>query len=428
MRLILTIVFVAQLVTVSYPQEIYFPPQNGDEWQTLSLEDLGWCNSEVDELYQLLENNSTKSFMLLKDGKIVLEKYFGTYTKDSSWVWFSAGKSLTSMLVGIAQQEGYLDIDESSSTYLGNGWTSMSSEQERAIKIKHQLTMSTGLNETDMFCTDPECLTYKADPGTRWFYHNAPYSLLRNVVENATGKGLNIFTYEAINNKTGMKGLWVPVGYNNFYFSTARDMARYGLLILNRGVWQIDSVLKDEEYFGAMTNSSQEMNPSYGYLWWLNGKESYIPPGVADSFPGSIAPNAPDDLILAAGAQGQFIAISPKEKLIMIRQGTLRSQENVPIDFHNEIWGKINQLMCPTSSPSIESNKFRVFPNPATDYIRIETSNQKSFQLEIYSSNGNLVLHVKNNRNIDINDLPAGIYFIKMQTGNNSEYQKLIIK
>ena len=68
---------------------------------------------------------------------IVLEKYFGTHTPSSVWYWASAGKTLTALAVGIAQQESYLNIHDTTSSYLGNGWTSMPLSQEQKITIKH---------------------------------------------------------------------------------------------------------------------------------------------------------------------------------------------------------------------------------------------------------------------------------------------------
>ncbi len=408
-------------------QQTYFPPLTGDDWETGTTREMGWCNTRIADLYQFLEENNSKSFMLLKDGKIVLEKYFGTYTPDSVWFWFSAGKSLTAALVGIAQQEGLLSIENTTSTYLGEGWTSMEAEKELAVKVKHQLTMTTGLDESDMYCANPECLVWKADPGTRWFYHNAPYSLLRKVIENATGKGINIFTYQAIGSKIGMGGVWLPVGYNNFYVSKARDMARFGLLVQNQGVWQNDSVLKDAGYYNEMLNSSQELNPSYGYLWWLNGKKSFIPPGVSLSFPGPIAPDAPQDLLLAAGAQGQFISISPSNGLVMVRQGSLPSNDMVPIDFHNEIWKKINQLTCPTNVNERESGSFVLFPNPADGFVNIENDEFRMFRVVIYSELGKLVFEGENVRRIDVSHFQKGVFLVKIQTDSKVMNRKLLV-
>src|SRR6187399_2680539 len=121
-----TITFCIAIFCISSPgksQSLYFPPLAGDEWDTISPSTLGWCDQRIDSMYALLEENNTKAFIILKDGKIVLEKYFGTFVQDSVWYWASAGKSLTSFLVGIAQEEGYLSIADTTSFYLGDGWT-----------------------------------------------------------------------------------------------------------------------------------------------------------------------------------------------------------------------------------------------------------------------------------------------------------------
>ena len=76
----------------SQAQNLYFPPLTGNAWDTISPVSLGWCPDKIDSLTDYLENKNTKAFILLKDGKIVIEKYFGTFTADSLWYWASAGK------------------------------------------------------------------------------------------------------------------------------------------------------------------------------------------------------------------------------------------------------------------------------------------------------------------------------------------------
>jgi CubicO group peptidase (beta-lactamase class C family) len=173
-------------------QSFYSPPVNGSEWQTLSFNSLGWDSTKTDTLYKFLQANNTKAFLLLKNGKIVIEKYFDTFTRDSIWYWASAGKTLTSFLVGLAQQDGYLSINDSTSKYLGR-WTSAPLNKESLIKIKHQLSMTSGLNDNvpDPYCTLQSCLIYHSDAGTRWAYHNGPYTLLDSVIQKATGQNLN---------------------------------------------------------------------------------------------------------------------------------------------------------------------------------------------------------------------------------------------
>jgi len=75
---------------------LYFPPTLGTESETASPTDLGWNLIEFNSLYTYLKSKNTKPFIILKNGKIVKEHYFGTFTRDSMWYWASAGKTVTS--------------------------------------------------------------------------------------------------------------------------------------------------------------------------------------------------------------------------------------------------------------------------------------------------------------------------------------------
>jgi hypothetical protein len=146
--LLLTFIGLTSFLQTTKAQTLYFPPLSSTaNWDTISPSSLGWCLNEIDTLYDYLQQQDTKGFIVLKDGKIVLEKYFGTFTKDSLWYWASAGKTITSFLVGKAQEENYLSITDTSSTYLGAGWTNCTTTQEDKIKIRNQLTMTSGLDD-----------------------------------------------------------------------------------------------------------------------------------------------------------------------------------------------------------------------------------------------------------------------------------------
>lgn len=332
---------------------LYFPPLNSGEWTTVSPESLSWNVQEINNLKTFLSDNGTRAFIVLKDGKIVIEHYWGNniintspFTGESLWYWASAGKTITAYLTGIAQQEKLLNINDRASAYLGK-WTSMTEEKENLITIRHQLTMTTGLDYTvsDPYCTDPGCLNYKADAGAQWYYHNAPYTLLDAVITQASGMDFNDFTDQKLESKTGMSGHWIRDGYNNIYWSVPRDMARFGLLILAKGNWNGSPVLTDTAYFREMTNSSQSLNPSYGYLWWLNGKNSVILPGFPGSFNTELSPNAPDDLIAGAGKNGQFVDVIPSLNMVVIRMGEAPDGSQISIQFHDEMWKRINAVL-----------------------------------------------------------------------------------
>ncbi len=327
---------------------LYFPPVGSNAWETVSPASLHWNETELNNLYTFLQQKNTKAFIVLKDGKIAIERYFGRFTADSIWYWASAGKTLTAVLVGIAQKEGLLRISDRSSQYLGTGWTSLPADKENLITLRHQLTMTTGLNDAvpDDDCTLRQCLQYAADAGTRWAYHNAPYTLLERVVETAARTDYNTYFQRTIRNRIGMSGLWVKVGFNNVYFSNARSMARFGLLLLNRGKWGSTPILDDDNYFNDMINSSQPLNLSYGYLTWLNGKSSHMLPISRFVFNGAMMPNAPADMYAALGKNDQKIYVVPSQNLVVIRIGDSAGNIQLAISsFDNELWGQLNKVI-----------------------------------------------------------------------------------
>lgn len=335
---------------ISIPPEetLYFPPLNSDEWERVSLEELQWNSSAEQPLYDFLETNKTEAFILLKNGKIVLEKYFGSFNANKNHSWNSAAKTLTAFTVGIAQKEGYLDMDNASSDYMGTGWSSLSPEQEARITVKNHLTMTTGLDFSveNNFCTDAKCLLYKDDPDRFWYYHNAAYTLLDNIVSGAVGQDYKEYFNEKVRDKIGMQGSWIKTGYLNLYFSNARSMARFGLLNLNKGTWKNTPILDDPGYFNDMTTTSQELNKSYGYLWWLNGKNSFRTPGSEELYPGKLIPNAPDDLIAGLGAFDQKLYVVPSKGLVIIRMGDSANEDELgPTNFDNDLWEKINKVI-----------------------------------------------------------------------------------
>ena len=136
--------------------------------------------------------------------------------------------SQSSFLVGMAQKEGYLEMTAILLLIiLEMAGANCNLIQEKKITIWNQLTMTTGLDDNVSFdCTNDTCLLYLSDPGTRWAYHNAPYTLLRPVIENATGQGINLYNYQKLLNPLGMNGIFLYSGYNNIFNSTSRSMAR----------------------------------------------------------------------------------------------------------------------------------------------------------------------------------------------------------
>lgn len=435
MRYLLPFFLAVQLGTPisTTAQSTYFPPLTGTAWDTLSPASLGWCQHRIDSLYAFLEQKNTKGFAILKDGRLVLEKYFGTFTQDSLWYWASAGKTLTAFLVGQAQEQGFLDIDDSTCHYLGAGWTSLTPQQEGAITLRHQLTMTTGLNDYasgGADCTDPSCLEYEADPGTRWAYHNAPYTLLRDVLQSATGQNPNTWTNQQVGSRIGMGGLWLNLGWNNVYFSTVRGMARYGHLLLNRGIWDTDTLLHDTAYFAAMTTPSQTLNPSYGYLTWLNGQSTYMLPGLQLQLPGPLNPNAPSDMYAALGKNDQKIHVVPSEGLVVVRMGNSSDSTSlVPIVFDMEMWSYINALSCGLGVYEAEADDaWQVLP-AADGFVVQGPHGEPLLSYTVVDATGRTVAAgAPQGPLVKIAAMSPGVHFLLLRTASGKEHVHRLVQ
>ncbi|WP_395065329.1 serine hydrolase domain-containing protein [Flavobacterium sp.] len=327
-------------------EAMYFPPSDGSStWDTKSISDLGWNQTAVQPLLDYLNLKHSKSFIILVNGRIVMENYFNGHTSTTPWYWASAGKTLTSTVTGIAEQEGLLNINNKVSDYLGTGWTSAPLAKENLITCKNLLTMTSGLNDALGDDVSPSNLQYVADANTRWAYHNV-YVKLQDVVAQATGQTWTNYFNTKLRDKLGMTGgSWINNGDGlSVYWSTTRNMARFGLMELNKGRWNGNQVV-NESYFTTATNTSQTINQSYGYLWWLNGKSSYHLPQSQLQIPGSIIPSGPTDMFMALGKNDQKIYVIPSKKMVVIRMGDAADNVNLALsDFDDVLWQKISAL------------------------------------------------------------------------------------
>lgn len=329
----------------SLDESMYFPSITGTDWETTSVTSLGWNESAVQSLKDYLIEKNSKSFMILINGRIVMEEYFDGHTSASSWQWNSAGKTLVTTATGIAQQEGLLNIDNKVSQYLGTGWTSEPLEKEDLITSKHLLTMTSGISDASDFVIKAN-LTYLQDAGTRWSYHNV-FQKLMDVVATASSQDFESYFNSKVKNKIGMDGHWENGAIYKIYHSNTRSMARFGILALNKGKWVSEQII-NESFFNESINTSQNINPAYGYLWWLNGKTSYMVPGGQTVYPGLLVPNAPADMYAAMGAEDQRIYVVPSKNMVVVRMGNASDPANPNFavsGFDDALWQQINAVI-----------------------------------------------------------------------------------
>jgi len=329
----------------SFAADLYFPPTEG-EWETVETADAGFDAERLEAAASLAESMHSSGLVVLFHGRILLERHWriepesdhssGTYqrmvkgyTDDGHAIEdvASVQKSVTSFLAGIAVSADQLSLDDPVSIYLPEGWSNASAEEERAITIRHLMTMTSGLTEQ---------LNYKLPPGMEWSYNTGAYSQMVGVLQSIYSKPIEEISSERLTKRVGMRNSkWVsrgrPSGSNNVGFTTtARDLARFGLLILGNGKWDGEDLGVSQDYLETMLSSSQQLNQNYGLLWWLNGRPPNLQPGERYR---SI-PNAPEDVVAALGALGRIVHISRETGLVVVRLGN-----SAPKEFNMELWG-----------------------------------------------------------------------------------------
>lgn len=340
---------IAWIPWTAQAQEQYFP-ETDERWETATPKAAGLKPENIKAAMDLsFEKNNSTSVVLLYRGRIVAERHLmgddpklkqlrlgrmrigedraGRSLEDVA----SVQKSVTSVLLGIAIQKKLLKLDDPVSKHLGKKWSQADPEQESAIRVFHLATMTSGLNKN---------LEFVAAPGTRWSYNTSAYAKLMELIESASGLDRDELTRSWLTEPLGMKNTrWMErprlisktAGNRYGLVSTARDLARLGILIENRGQWQNKTIYRYDDYFRKMSQPSQNLNPSYGYLWWLNGQKTGRRQGPLSQ--GFSIPAAPDDLFAAAGALGRRLYIVPSKHLIVVRLGAQPKPR-----YPNEFW------------------------------------------------------------------------------------------
>ena len=342
----------AVLSVISYAgpsaQSPYVPSDDGT-WQRVDPASVGWDADGLAAALDVAGSRRSSGVVILHQGRIMAERYWPLDDPSRGYRNFlqgqdargraiedvaSAQKSVVAVLMGIASERGLLRLDDPVTTYLGSGWSSALAQQERAITIRHLLSMSSGL-ATDM--------SFAAEAGTRWLYNTPAYHHVMRVIEAVTGKDRNAVTRDWVTGKLGMAASsWTPrpwadpaigVGFS----TTARDLARFGLMIQAGGRWGDQVIVGDAAYLSAMLHPSQSLNPAYGYLWWLNGKEFVLAPNArAGRRNGPLIPSAPADLVAMQGALDRKLYSVPSLGLVVTRLGESGAGDGV--SFNEAFW------------------------------------------------------------------------------------------
>ena len=277
------------------------------------------------------------AYLVIQDGKILYEEYWDGYSEKSLSNSFSAAKSIVSLLIGIAIEEGHIkSLDQKVKDFIPE----YNHPQNSELSIRDVLTMSSGLNWEESYTT-PFSLTTEAyygsnlpklitslkvieEPGKKFNYLSGNTEVLAMVVQAATGKSISEYTSEKIWSKIGAEhdAVWNldrRDGMEKAYccFNTnARDFARFGQLVLNDGRW-IDKQIIPESYIREATSPAnwllgEDNKPLsyYGYQYWIiDYKGQQIP--------------------YMRGILGQYIFPIKDKNAVVVRLGHKRSTEYI---------------------------------------------------------------------------------------------------
>ncbi len=280
----------------------------------------------------------TRAFLVVYDGKIVGERYAPGFNKNSIYLGWSMTKSLTSAVIGVLVKEGKLNPDAPAPV---PEWQHTNKEK---IKLKDLLHQSSGLDYTEDYSGPGTATTMlfkranmgayiaslplKHSPGTVFNYSSGNANVLGRTIRQTVGDAAYpAFPYNALFHKINMYSLVMEPDASGTYvsssysYASARDFARFGLLYYNNGLWNGEQLLPENWVKETIEPDAANKQHRYGYQFWLNGQDE------KDSSK-HYYPDAPADMYFADGSGGQNIFIIPSRKLIVVRLGIRRVDEN----------------------------------------------------------------------------------------------------
>ena len=346
-------------------QPDYWPTSS---WKTATPESQG-VDSEL--LVKMLDTIWKKdididSVLVIRNGYILLDAYNHPYNPNTRHNTYSCTKSVSSALIGIAIDKGYIkSINQSVMDFFPKYTTKSLNDDKKVITLKHLLTMTSGL-----YCRDSYLYQWRGlmqmkfsknwikfiidlpmaeKPGTHFEYCNGVSFLLSAILQKQTGEKSLSFAKKNLFDPLGITNVrWpsnpqgITIGYGELHM-IPRDMAKFGILYLNNGVWEGQQIISSQ-WIKESTRKHIDANmvPGYGYQWWI------------------VSP----DIYTAIGHQGQFIMVVPRKNLVAVFTSSLAME-----DFYTPL-GLLAAYIVPamkSSTPMAEnsdkSNEIKSYSN-----------------------------------------------------------------
>lgn len=283
----------------------------------------------TEKLEKTHEELKSVAFLIFKNDSLWYESYYDNYTKDSKSNSFSMAKSIVSAALGRAIQEGkIMGLNQKVVDFLPN----LKGKYSKELTVGDLSSMASGLSWDEAYYS-PFSITTRAyfdkdlrgvmlgleiadEPGKKFIYKSGDTELLTMVLEKAIGTSVSDYVSEKF---------WIPMGAEHEAFwqvdhegggiekayccfaSNARDFARFGKLYKDWGHWNGEQLL-DSAFVAKSIVSRFTESPEYGYGWWLVHYRD-------------------QDFFYMRGHLGQFVIVSPKDNVLIVRLGHLKGLE-----------------------------------------------------------------------------------------------------
>jgi CubicO group peptidase (beta-lactamase class C family) len=313
------------------PSPLPYPLGHAEPKDTLFPEvDYDQLIKGVEQAFSNPEEQRTRTVAVLYRGHLVMERYVEGFTPDTPVLGWSMTKSILATLYGILEYQGRLDLADPAPV---DSWQE---DQRREITYNDLLRMQSGLawdedysnisDVTRMLFLAEDMAAIQAEkkmlgpPGSIWNYSSGTSNLLSGILRRhfANQQEYLDFPYGELIDRIGMHSMVLETDYagnfvgSSYGWASTRDWARFGLLYLNRGNWA-GAQLFLPEWTDYVTRPTEMSKGSYGAHFWLNRDGKY--------------PDAPADMFMANGYQGQHVFIIPSMELVIVRTGLAEGPE-----------------------------------------------------------------------------------------------------
>lgn len=417
----LAVVFVPRLLK---PEQVSTPtywPTAG--WQTSAPEEQGFDSAKLVEGLQDLQEGDTglNSLLIVRSGYIVLDAYFDPYDGSFPHNLASVTKSVTTTLIGIAIDQGKLQLDAPMVSFFPNRTIANLDDRKKAITVRHLAEMMNGMDSGCLAGDVPTLAAMRSnadwvqaaldrkmvrDPGISFCYDSPGMHLLSAILQKTTGMTELEFARENLFEPLGIKEVfWEtdPQGYTHGWgdlYLKPRDAAKIGYLWLNRGRWEDRQIVSASWMADMVKVHSNAGKDDYGYGIWIARSE------------------APDDNYFAVGRLGQFIRVYPSYNALVVVTaqglgdydeldpllGSSFASPEKPLPANPAAVSRLNALLpdltqpghpwptgpLPDTARTISGKDIRFGPNAAdVTSLRFEFSDTSECMLHITPTQGN---------------------------------------